>query len=180
MTAVAENVKVAGDRAVAGQYLSFRLADQEYGLDILKVQEINRNLAATRIPRAAGHVRGVINLRGRIVPVIDLRRRFALPPRPDDGRTCNIVVRVEREEGTVTMGLVVDEVTEVRAVPRDRLSPPPELGSEVDASLITGIARLEHGIVVLLDVDRLVDTAASAVLADADRGERSDDAAGIS
>ena len=149
-------------RARPGQYLGFRMADQQYGLEILAVQEINRNLAATPVPRMPGYVRGVVNLRGRIVPVIDLRRRLGLPAREDDAATCNIVVRVPGEEGEVTMGLVVDAVTEVHTVTEEQLSPPPEMGGEVAASFITGIARLESGIMVILDVARLVDVSETA------------------
>ncbi len=152
--------------ATAGKYLSFRLAGQEYGIEIVKVQEINRQLEATRIPGLPATIRGVINLRGKIVPVMDLRRRFGMEPAPDGERTCNIVVRLSREGTIVTMGLIVDEVTEVRPFAQEQISPPPELGGVVDLSYVTGVARLEEGIVILLDVERLVTIEEAGMLAD--------------
>jgi purine-binding chemotaxis protein CheW len=149
----AEVVRAA--RASAGEYLSFRLAAEEYGIDILKVQEIRGFEEPTRIAGAPPGVRGVLNLRGAIVPIVDLRSRFGIEPRFDD-----ITVTVVLNVGRRVVGVVVDSVSDVVALAGDQVKPAPEFGGAIDAQHITGLGSLGQGaqerLLILLDIDRLV------------------------
>ena len=107
--------------AAPGKYLSFVLGDEIYGVDIMKVQEINGITRATRVPRTPEYVRGVINLRGKVIPVIDLRSKLAMATTEDTERTCNIVVQIEHRDELVTMGVIVDDVSEVLSFSRDEI-----------------------------------------------------------
>ena len=118
--------------AQAGKYLSFVLGSEEYGLEILKVQEINGMMDVTRVPRTPEYVRGVINLRGRVIPVVNLRRMFGMEPVDDDEKTCIIVVQVARADSQITMGIIVDEVSEVLNISADQIEPPPAFGAGMD------------------------------------------------
>lgn len=145
------------------QYLTFRLGDEEYGVDILRVEEIKGWEGASRIPNAPEHVRGVMNVRGSIVPVIDLRLRFGLPAREYDRFTVVVMVRVESEGRSRVVGLVVDALAEVYALPAESIRPAPDLGESVKTDFIRGLASVEERMVVLLEVDRLLDAATLAV-----------------
>ncbi|WP_373317898.1 chemotaxis protein CheW [Spiribacter halobius] len=145
------------------QYLTFRLGDEEYGVDILRVEEIKGWEGASRIPNAPEHVRGVMNVRGSIVPVIDLRLRFGLPGREYDRFTVVVMVRVESDGRTRVVGLVVDALAEVYALPADSIRPAPDLGESVKTDFIRGLASVEERMVVLLEVDRLLDAETLAV-----------------
>jgi len=138
--------------AKPGKYLSFILAGEEYGLEILKVQEINGLPEVTRVPRTPDYVRGVINLRGRVIPVIDLRGKFGLERVEDTEKTCCIVVQLERGGDTVTMGVIVDDVSEVLNIGEDQIAPPPSFGAGVDADFIIGMGKLGERVVILLDI----------------------------
>ncbi|MCP5143038.1 MAG: purine-binding chemotaxis protein CheW [Chromatiales bacterium] len=139
-----------------GQYLGFRLAGEEYAINILEVQEIKGCQPVTRIPNAPAHVRGVINLRGLVVPVMDMRSRFGMPRREDDPGTVVIVVRVRLADGTRTIGLVVDAVTSVHELDKAGLQAAPDLGAGVDADFIEGLVPLPEGMCILLDLPTLV------------------------
>lgn len=142
--------------AAAGKYLTFELAEEHYGLEILRVQEIVGLLPVTRVPRMPEFVAGVVNLRGRIVPVVDLRMSFGLPVGSDLERTCIIVVRVERENQAPTvMGAIVDEVSDVVYLGEEHIEATPEFGAVVDTSFIKGVGRNEDRVVLLLDIDRV-------------------------
>ena len=134
------------------QLVSFVIEGEEFGIDILKVQEIIRPVPITRVPNAPPFVEGVINLRGRIVPVIDARKRFGLPPREMD-EDCRIVV-VELVGKTV--GFIMDAVREVIRVERGVIEPPPELALGIDADYLSGVAKLEDRLLILLDVERVL------------------------
>jgi purine-binding chemotaxis protein CheW len=136
------------------QLVSFVVAGEEFGIDILKVQEIIRPVAITRVPHAPGFVEGVINLRGRIVPVVDLRKRFRLPNRERDKDTRIIVVDLSEK----VVGFMVDAVREVLRVARETIEPPPELAVGIDAHYITGVAKLEDRLLILLDLDEALTT----------------------
>jgi purine-binding chemotaxis protein CheW len=136
--------------------LTFKLGAEEYGLQILRVQEIIQLMPITRVPRTPDYVRGVINLRGKLFPVIELRRKLGLAPAEDSERTCIIVVQVEREAETLVMGLLVDTVSEVRSIAPDQVVPPPSLGVAVDTSFLLGMARVGASAVLLLDVDKVL------------------------
>ena len=153
---------MAGETAVAkiaqaGKYLSFILGREEYGLEILKVQEINGMMGITRVPGTPDHVRGVINLRGRVIPVVSLRRKFRMPDVEDTEKTCIIVVQIEHGDTDVTMGLVVDEVSEVLSVRDDQIEEAPNFGGGMDdADYIMGMGKLGEKVVILLDIDAVM------------------------
>jgi len=142
-----------GSTASAGllQLVTFKLGDGEYGVDILKVQEINRMVDITAVPNAPPYLEGVINLRGKVIPVINLRKRFGLDAKGADAQARIIVVDV----GT-TVGLIVDSVSEVLRLPSEGVEPPPPLTGGVSSEYVKGIGRLEDRLLILLDIDRLL------------------------
>src|SRR6188508_528749 len=122
----------AGKPAKAGKYLTFNLGREIYGIEILKVQEIIGMMTVTRVPKTPGFVRGVVNLRGKVIPVIDLRLTFELDPTEDTDRTCIIVVQVQVNGVPVVMGLIVDEVSEVLNVLGEQIEASPSFGGKVE------------------------------------------------
>ncbi len=143
--------------AQAGKYLSFVLGAEEYGLEILKVQEINGMMDVTRVPRTPDYVRGVINLRGRVIPVVSLRKKFEMPEVEDTEKTCVIVVQVTRNDTQITMGIIVDEVSEVLNIQADQIEPPPSFGGGMEeADFIIGMGKLGKKVVIMLDVDMVL------------------------
>lgn len=147
-----------------GKYLTFTLADEDFGLEILKVREIIGMLDITAIPQTPPYIKGVINLRGRVIPVIDLRLKFGLPPVEYGERTCIIVVEVKTGLGPVQMGVVVDTVSEVVNVNGADIEPAPSFGSRLDTRNILGLAKARGTIKILLDIDRVMETRELAVL----------------
>jgi purine-binding chemotaxis protein CheW len=133
------------------QLVGFHVDGEEYGLDVLRVHEIIRVQHLTRVPNSADFVDGVMNLRGKIVPVVALRRRFGLEPIPFDKQTRIVVV----ETRGAVLGFIVDSVSEVFRIPADRIEPPPRLG-KVDREYVSGVGRLNERLLILLDVDRLM------------------------
>ncbi len=150
---------------LAGKYLTFLLGEESYGLGILKVQEIIGMQSITRIPRTPDYVRGVINLRGKVIPVIDLRLRFAMEEAEVSRKTCIIVVQVSKEESSITMGIVVDEVSEVLEISAGQIEPAPAFGTQVETSFVLGIAKTEDAVKILLDIDRIMTEGEMANLA---------------
>jgi purine-binding chemotaxis protein CheW len=144
--------------SLAGKYLTFRLAGEIYGLPILKVQEIIRIMKITRVPKAPDFVLGVVNLRGKVIPIINMRRKFGLNVVEDTERTCIIVVQVNLKGQTITLGAVVDEVSEVMNLSAEQISKTPPMGASVDTEFIVGMGRLEHNVVMLLDLDKVFST----------------------
>jgi purine-binding chemotaxis protein CheW len=139
------------------QFLTFTLGTEQYGVDILRVREIRGFSPVTRIPRSPAFVLGVLNLRGAIVPVLDMRLRFALERAEYTPTTVTIVLSVAAGDGERQVGVVVDAVSDVLEVPAADIQPPPDFGAGVDAEFISGLASLESNMVMLLDVDRLLD-----------------------
>ncbi len=139
------------------QFLTFILADEEYGVDILRVQEIKGWEPATEIPNTPEYVQGVINLRGTIVPIIDLRTRFSLTRIEYNNMTVVIVLNVHSGKGERTMGFVVDAVSEVYNLTPEQLKASPEFGSSIDTQFIKGLATIDEKMLILLDVDHLID-----------------------
>lgn len=139
----------------AVQYLSFRLGGEEYAVDVLKVQEIRSYEAGTRVPHTPSYVIGILNLRGAVVPVIDLRRRFDLPAE-FDSTTVTILVKAQSTEKERTVGLVVDAVSEVYDVTADQRKEAPDRGQAIGMEFIEGLATIDDKLVILLDVDNLV------------------------
>ena len=141
---------------LAGKYLTFCLQQEVYGLVILKVQEIIGTMAVTQVPRMPACVRGVINLRGRIIPVIDLRLQFGITRQDDTSKTCIIVVQIRRNNCSVTMGVIVDEVAEVIDLKDEQIEPAPSFGSAVDTDFILGMGKVGQKVVMLLDIDSIL------------------------
>jgi purine-binding chemotaxis protein CheW len=138
--------------ADGSQYLTFSLGQEEYGVEILKVQEIKGYSTITPIPNTPVHVKGVMNLRGTIIPVVDLRSKLGMPTAEYSPFTVIVVVKV----GSKTMGLVVDAVSDVLNIPSRDLQPTPDFGAQVDAAFISGMAKAGEKLVVLLDLDRVL------------------------
>lgn len=149
------NIGVESD---GNQFLTFLLAGEEYGVDILRVQEIKGWNSVTPIPNTPDYIRGVINLRGTIVPIIDLRRRFSLEPVEYGPMTVVIVLKVLRGEKSRVMGVVVDAVSDVYNVDPDALKPAPDFGSVVNVDFVHGLATVNETMVIILDIDRLLNS----------------------
>jgi purine-binding chemotaxis protein CheW len=149
---------------ISGKYLTFDLAEEEYGLEILRVREIIGMMEITPVPRTPDYVRGVINLRGKVIPVIDLRLKFGLPYKEPDDRTCVIVVEVMSEGTTVQMGIVVDRVNEVVDVKGAEVEPTPNFGVSLDTTFILGMAKVGNKVKILLDIDRVLTSSEVAAI----------------
>ncbi|KLJ02774.1 chemotaxis protein CheW [Luteimonas sp. FCS-9] len=143
----------------AGEYLTFTLGDEHYGVDILKVQEIRGYDAVTRLPDAPDYIKGVINLRGTIVPVIDLRLKLRLAEARYDSFTVMIVLNVDDR----VVGIVVDGVSDVVPLAGDQIRPTPEFGAAIDTRCISGIGTFDDRMLILLDIETLLDSAELAV-----------------
>lgn len=144
---------------LGGKYLTFFLSDEEYGLEILRVHEIFGLMPVTRVPRTAAHILGVINLRGKVIPVLDLRSKFGASSTEDTNQTCIIVVQANNQQ----VGVVVDRVSEVVDIPSDHIEPTPELGREIHTDYILGVGKLDSRVCLLIDIDK--------ALSDAEREE---------
>lgn len=134
------------------QFLTFNLADEEYGVDILKVQEIKGYVATTRIPNAPSEVVGVLNLRGSIVPIVDLRKKFNMEPTTYTSFTVIVVVVVQDR----VMGIIVDAVSDVMNIPPEHIQPAPDFGARQTSQAIKGMGRVGEKLVILLDVEALL------------------------
>jgi purine-binding chemotaxis protein CheW len=139
-----------------GKYLTFSLAGEEYGIGILKVKEIIGMMSITRIPQTPDYVKGVINLRGKVIPVIDLRAKFGLEAGEQTERTCVVVVEVSREAGRILMGCIVDSVSEVLNIRENEIEETPDFGTSLDIRFILGMAKIASGIKILLDIDKVL------------------------
>jgi purine-binding chemotaxis protein CheW len=144
--------------ATSGKYLTFALAREEYGIEILKVREIIGMMDITSVPRTPACVRGVINLRGQVIPVVDLRTKFAMPVVEKTDETCIIVVEIQYTDRKVCMGVIVDRVSEVLDVASDSVEDPPAFGSAVDTAFILGLGKVGSTVKILLDIDRVLTT----------------------
>ncbi len=141
---------------LAGKYLTFRCAGEEYGLGILKVQEIIQMQAVTRVPRTPDYIRGVINLRGKVIPVVDLRRKFGLDGAPDTEKTCIIVVQSSAQGMKVTMGIIIDEVKEVLDIQAENIEDTPAFDASVTTEFILGMGKVGSSVKILLDIDKVL------------------------
>lgn len=145
-----------GVAARGGKYLTFALGREEYGLEILRVREIIGYIDVTAVPRTPEHVKGVINLRGQVFSVIDLRARFGMEPAARTEQTCIIVVDVQRNGRRLNTGVIVDRVSEVLDVAPDRIEDAPSFGASVQVDFIVGIAKVGESVKVLLDADKVL------------------------
>lgn len=141
-----------------GKYLTFALATEHYGVEILKVLEIMGMIHITRVPRCPSFMKGVINLRGKIIPVIDLRMKFGMPPAEYNERTCTVIVNVSLGDTTHPLGMVVDTVHEVVEFKSSNIEPPPDFGSSVDTNFILGIGKRQNDsqVVILVDINKVL------------------------
>jgi purine-binding chemotaxis protein CheW len=142
------------------QLVSFHIGSEEFGLDILRVQEINRMVEITRVPNAPPFVSGVINLRGRVIPIVDLRERFGLSKKENDKNTRIIVVELK---GRV-VGFVVDSVQEVLRIPKRITEPPPPMVAGIGSEYITAVGKLEDRLLILIDLERILTSTEQAQL----------------
>ena len=142
--------------SLAGKYLTFRLINEEYGLEILKVREIIGMMAITSLPRTPSFVRGVINLRGKVIPVIDLRRKFEMEATDDTDMTCIIVVDVAGKGGKIQIGILVDSVSEVLDILGEDIEEAPAFGTNIDTAFILGMAKMKGSVKILLNIERVL------------------------
>ena len=142
-----------GYQAQAGKYLIFELGNEEFGISVLQVREIMKMQEITSVPQAPHFVQGVINLRGRIVPVMNLRRKFNMPEQAYTDRTCIVVIRVQASEGEQSVGIIVDGVVEVLLLSQDDIEDRPDFGHETNSSHIRGMAKNKGKVKILLDMD---------------------------
>jgi purine-binding chemotaxis protein CheW len=134
------------------QLVTFSIGEEEFGVDILKVQEIIRTMEITKVPRAPEFVEGVINLRGKVIPIVDLRKRFGLETRDHDKHTRIIVIEINQ----MIVGFVVDSVSEVLRIPANTVEPPPPVVSGLESDYISGVGKLQDRLLILLDLNRLL------------------------
>ena len=169
---MAESAKIEaqadqGSHAGDGKYLTFTMADEDYGIGILKIKEIIGMMPITPIPQTPEFVKGVINLRGKVIPVMDLRLRFGLETKDYAERTCIIVVEIAGKSGTVMIGIVVDSVSEVLNIKGEDIEDTPSFGTSLSTDYIYGMAKMEGGVKILLDIDRVLSSEEMALLAEA-------------
>jgi purine-binding chemotaxis protein CheW len=140
----------------AGKYLTFQLGGEEFGVLVLKVREIIGMQEITAVPQTPAHVKGVFNLRGKVVPVIDLRLKFGLPGTEYNQRTCIIVTQVQGESGSILVGVIVDGVSEVLNLTASDIEDTPDFGEDVGGQYLLGMAKVKGKVKILLDIDRVL------------------------
>ena len=147
------------------QLVTFTLGSEEYAVDILKVQEINRMKEITRVPNSPDYVEGVVNLRGKVIPVVSLRMKFGLPEKENDDQARIMIMEIVG----ITMGLIVDSVSEVLRIPEGIVEPPPPMATSISSEFIKGIAKLEDRLIILLDMDMLFGRTETIAMIEAQR-----------
>src|SRR4051812_24131464 len=155
---LSETISAAQTDARAGKYLTFQLASEEFGIRVLKVREIMGIQEITAVPQTPGHVKGVINLRGKVVPVVDLRLKFGLPAAEYTARTCIIVTQVQGENSPVMVGIVVDGVSEVLTLTGQEIEDTPDFGDHAGVRYLLGMAKVKGKVKILLDIDQVLST----------------------
>jgi purine-binding chemotaxis protein CheW len=157
MTKTLPELPASGEKSQAAKYLTFTLGRESYGIPVLKVREIFRHTTITSVPRMPEYVKGVLNLRGKVVPIVDLRVKFLLPCAEIAERTCIVVVQVTLPGGTpANMGLIVDGVESVANVAGTDIEPTPDFGAHISTDYLLGMAKIENRVVSLLDIDRVM------------------------
>ena len=157
-TNLAARQSVTGLTGVEGKYLTFSLAEEHYGIGIRKIREIIGMMPVTSIPQTPGYVKGVINLRGKVIPVVDLRLKFGMGQAECSERTCIIVVEVPGRAVSQLMGIVVDSVSDVVNIKWEDIEETPSFGTKLDTDYILGMAKIGKGVKMLLDIDRALST----------------------
>ncbi len=142
---------------VPQKFLTFSLANEEYGIGIMKIKEIIGMMPVTVLPQTPEYVKGVINLRGKVIPIIDLRLKFSLEPAEPTERTCIVVIETEdKEQNQIMVGLIIDAVSEVITLKGDEVEPAPNMQGNFEEQLILGLAKCENGVKILLDIDKVI------------------------
>jgi len=149
-------------KSISGKYLTFLLGDDNYGVEIMKIREIIGMIPITTIPETPSYVKGIINLRGKVIPVIDLRSKFGLASKNTTERTCIVVSEVKKSDGTVFLSFIVDSVAEVINITADDIEAAPSFGSTTGPENISGIAKRDKKIVILLDIEKVLSEEDSA------------------
>jgi len=173
----AETVESQATNGEQHQYLTFLLSGEEFGVGILQVKEILEYTAPTPVPMVPDFIKGVINLRGNVVPVVDLKAKFHMPRSEATRRSCVVIVEVDVDGEQTTMGIVVDAVSEVMEIAPQDIEPPPPFGARIKVDFIRGMAKLDKKFIILLDIDRVLSAEELAVV-DRLRTEPADAAAG--
>jgi purine-binding chemotaxis protein CheW len=150
---------------LVGKYLTFALGNEEYSVPVLKVREIIKIMDITAVPQVPEYVKGVVNLRGKVIPVVDLRLKFGFPAADYTERTCIIVVEVALAAGRVMMGIIVDHVLDVLNVLADEIEETPQFGERVRTDYMKGVAKVKGTVKILLDLDRVLGTDDAALRA---------------
>ncbi len=153
-----------GRRDLGGKYLTFRLAKEEYGLEILKVREIIGLMDITKVPRTPEYIRGVINLRGKVIPVLDLRTKFDMGITEETDETCIVVVEVGSRDGSTQMGTLVDAVSEVLDIQGQQIEDAPAFGTGLATRFILGMGKVNNEVKILLDIDEVLTSSDLAML----------------
>jgi purine-binding chemotaxis protein CheW len=151
--------------SLTGKYLTFEVGEEAYGVGILKVQEIIKMQEITKVPRTPEHVKGVINLRGKVMPVVSLRCVFGMQEAETSRDTCIIVMQVQRGEASAVLGVIADKVSEVLEIGEEEIEPAPSFGTRVDTRFILGMAKTRDTVKILLDMDTVVSEEEMASLA---------------
>jgi len=148
--------KSSSSSCLEGKYLTFRLGNEEYGVGIMKIREIIGLMPITSVPQTPPFVRGIINLRGKVIPVVDLRLRFSMDEIRHDGKTCIIVLDISGVSSNLLIGVIVDSVSEVLNIGSDDIEETPGFGVSLDTGYILGMAKYGGGVKILLDIDRVL------------------------
>jgi len=146
--------------ASEGKYLTFAIGEEEFGVDILQIREIIGYVPVTPVPKSPVYLKGVLNLRGQVIPVIDLRLKFGMPEKEITDQTCIVIIETQTAEGAVLTGLIVDRVSEVLDIEAEQIEPAPSLGSTIDTSFLRGIAKTNVSVKLLLEIDSVVQQSA--------------------
>lgn len=162
VTSVNQAIKEITNRE--GKYLTFSLGVEEYGIGILKIKEIIGMMPITAVPRTPPFVKGVINLRGKVIPVIDLRIKFGMEESGYTEKTCIVVVEIKGQINSILMGIVVDAVSEVLNIKASEIEETPKFGTDLDLDYISGIAKINGGVKILLDIDKVLNQDGIGVL----------------
>ena len=147
---------ILNGHASSGKHLTFLLGREEYGVPVLKVREIIKMREITAVPQVPAHVRGVINLRGKVIPVIDMRAKFGIEITEDTERTCIVVLQVQAGDTQVPMGAIVDAVSEVLQIAPEEIEDAPQFGDHVQTEFLSGVAKIKGNVKMLLEIDRVL------------------------
>ena len=156
------------------QHLTFDLSEEELAVPVLNIREIIRYGKLTKMPMVPNFIEGVINLRGNVVPVINLAAKFGLNLQKADKRTCIIIMEVEIADEAVVMGIVVDKVLQVIEIPDDNIEPTPTLGANIQTNFIKGMARIDDGFIIILDISQVLSAEEIAIVSDMHKGSKAE------